>query len=109
MGVFLNAKGNMTDELSLEDFERQADESAMVEYFRAIDVDPSEAKGLFRLLDCKGDGRIDAEAFLSGCLRLRGPAKALDFALLLHEVKQLHMSFEAHMRKVDPRSRLDTS
>merc|ERR1711920_1086137 len=47
-------------------------------------------------LDLDGSGAIDAEEFLSGCLRLRGPAKALDLALLMREVKQLVRSFNAH-------------
>merc|ERR1719364_90285 len=70
-------------------FQSQLDQPNMKAYFRAIDVDVSEAKGLFRLLDLDGSGFIDAEEFLSGCLRLRGPAKALDLALLMHEVRRM--------------------
>jgi len=70
----------------------------MREYFKAIDVDPSEAKGLFRLLDIDSSDALDAEEFLGGCLRLRGPAKALDVALLMHEVKNLNQRFHAHFR-----------
>merc|ERR1719199_1840014 len=87
--VFREANGGITGVMTWEMFESQLDKRNMQEYFRAIDVDPSEARGLFRLLDLDGSGAIDAEEFLSGCLRLRGPAKALDLALLMHEVAQI--------------------
>merc|ERR1712060_867700 len=34
-------------------------------------------------MDWDNGGSVDAEEFLSGCLRLRGPAKAIDLALLI--------------------------
>ena len=33
---------------------------------------------VFKILDLDDDGTLDADEFLSGCLRLRGAAKALD-------------------------------
>merc|ERR1712228_849165 len=59
----------------------------MQEFFKAIDVDQSEAKGLFHLLDLDNSGSVSAEEFINGCLRLRGPAKSLDLALLIQEVR----------------------
>jgi len=78
------------DAMSLEFFESKVDTKEMQEFFRGIDVDPSEARGIFRLLDIDNDGEVDAEEFLSGCIRLRGPAKALETATLIHEVRKLH-------------------
>merc|ERR1712176_1010098 len=71
------------------DFEGQVDCKQMKEYFQAINLDTSEAKGLFKLLDLDGDGTVDAEEFLSGVLRLRGKAKALDLALVMYEVRRM--------------------
>merc|ERR1711933_89547 len=34
-------------------------------------------------------GTVSGEEFLNGCLRLRGPAKGLDLALLLKEVRRI--------------------
>merc|ERR1712151_68990 len=44
--------------------------------WKAINVEPDEAKWLFRLLDIHDSGWVELEEFLSGCLRLRGEAKA---------------------------------
>merc|ERR1711920_445297 len=87
--------------LSWQDFQGCLGRPQMREYFKAIDVHPSEARGVFQLLDLDSSGSIDAEEFLRGCLRLRGPAKALDLALLIHEVKGLAMCFKAHAYYVE--------
>merc|ERR1712050_333168 len=88
--LFAATSGGMSGSLTWVDFESLLDRSQMQAYFKAIDVDISEAKGVFQLLDLDKSGSIDAEEFLSGCLRLRGPAKALDLALLMHEVQRVN-------------------
>merc|ERR1711920_359794 len=85
--------GELLGELTWEDFESRLEHPRMREYFKAIDVHPSDAKGVFRLLDLDDSGSIDANEFLSGCLRLRGNAKALDVAVLMHEVRRLASRF----------------
>merc|ERR1712050_160068 len=47
-----------------------------------------EAEDLFNLVDIDGSGSIDPEEFVNGCIRLQGPAKALDLASFMHEYKQ---------------------
>jgi len=84
---------NMTTEnngvISWDKFQTQLDSEEMAEVFKTIDVDIKEAAGLFRLLDLNGNGEVDSEEFLDGCLRLRGPAKALDMALLMREIRRI--------------------
>merc|ERR1712232_1400200 len=75
--------------MTWEVFEGKMDAPQMQEFFKAIDVHPSEAKGLFDLLDLDNSGSISADEFLNGCFRLRGAAKALDLALLIQEVRQM--------------------
>merc|ERR1719461_2645830 len=77
-------------------FQEKLDTRPMMEFFKAIDIDRSEATGLFHLLDLDQGGTVDAEEFLSGCLRLRGPAKALDLAVLISQVKKI----DQHLRCV---------
>jgi len=51
------------------------------DYFRSIDVDVSEAKCLFTVLDMDGSGSLEFDEFLDACLRLQGPARAVDLLL----------------------------
>merc|ERR1711870_61594 len=63
------------------DFETARDTEQMRFFFEALDIDMS------------GDGTIDADEFLNGCLHMHGPAKALDLLLLSREVGLL---FDRH-------------
>merc|ERR1711988_1160796 len=62
--------------------------------FAVLGIEPEDAFSLFKLLDKSGDGIIDGDEFVSGCLRLRGMATRLD-------VEMLSYSFEFHMKKLD--------
>jgi len=81
--------------LSWNDFNSKLGTRQMQNFFKGIDVDMSEAKGLFTLLDIDGSGYVDADEFLSGCIRLRGPAKALHTALLSQDVRVLRTLMES--------------
>merc|ERR1712129_6783 len=93
--------GNVSGEITWEDFEGLLGEQQMQDYFKAIDVDLSEAKSVFDLLDLDHSGSLDAYEFLDGCLRLRGKAKALDSALIMHELRQVSSRFDAHFEYIE--------
>merc|ERR1719189_2562779 len=77
---------NRNGTISWEEFEAHLGEERLIAFFKDIDLCISEAKGLFMLLDSDGSGQIDMDEFLSGCLNLRGPARALDMQLLMREL-----------------------
>mmetsp|Transcript_45860 Transcript_45860/g.109199 ORF Transcript_45860/g.109199 Transcript_45860/m.109199 type:complete len:828 (+) Transcript_45860:84-2567(+) len=80
--------------ITWQDFKAQMDNPRMVGVFRSIDLDPSEARSLFGLLDLTESGSIDAEDFVMGCLRLRGPAKSIDLATLMSETRRMNMQWQ---------------
>jgi len=51
-------------------------------YFDAFGFDVEEAKKLFVLLDKERTGRVAFDEFILGSVRLRGPARALDLAVI---------------------------
>jgi len=78
-------------------FLSKLDTPEMLEFFEAIDVDPSEAPCIFRLLDIDNGGSVDGEEFLNGCLRLRGPSRALDIALMMKQIEQVDQRLQSLM------------
>eukprot|EP00435_Cladocopium_sp_Y103_P025629 s508_g6.t1 len=56
-------------------------------YFATQQLDTSDARELFNLLDQDGDGEVCIEEFILGCKKLRGQAKSSDVATLLRENK----------------------
>mmetsp|Transcript_41046 Transcript_41046/g.108434 ORF Transcript_41046/g.108434 Transcript_41046/m.108434 type:complete len:644 (-) Transcript_41046:298-2229(-) len=87
--LFMGLEGGLSATMDWEMFKSKVEAPQMQSFFKFLDVDPSDAKGLFRLLDIDGSGEVSAEEFLNGAVRLRGTAKALDVALLIQEVRQL--------------------
>eukprot|EP00928_Gymnodinium_smaydae_P019055 TRINITY_DN17275_c0_g1_i1.p1 TRINITY_DN17275_c0_g1~~TRINITY_DN17275_c0_g1_i1.p1 ORF type:complete len:849 (-),score=131.50 TRINITY_DN17275_c0_g1_i1:61-2607(-) len=87
--------------ITWEAFDGELSNPSMLEFFQSIDVDPSEARGVFHLLDVDESGTIELEEFLNGCLGLHGPAKALDLATLMWETRQMNRLFTAHAFTVD--------
>lgn len=71
--------------ISWPSFKSKMNDEDMRIYFHEINVDPSEAKTLFELLDQDGSGSVDAGELVDGLMRLRGNATALDLASYANE------------------------
>eukprot|EP00929_Paragymnodinium_shiwhaense_P035851 TRINITY_DN19306_c0_g3_i1.p1 TRINITY_DN19306_c0_g3~~TRINITY_DN19306_c0_g3_i1.p1 ORF type:complete len:554 (+),score=110.49 TRINITY_DN19306_c0_g3_i1:191-1852(+) len=93
--------GDTPDELRWEDFEAKVDCKAMQEYFKQINVEASEARHLFDLLDADKSGSIDCKEIVDGCLRLRGPARALDLMTVHHQIRDFALDFSEFSEKLE--------
>jgi len=80
---------NQDGVLSWEEFEAQLNKKEMKDFFRIVDVDISNAPGLFMILDKDGSGTIDAAELMEGCLRIWAPAKDLDVRMLSRDIYRL--------------------
>lgn len=81
--------GGMDREITLEEFKTKLDNKHMQEYFQTLDLDTGESDALFQLLDVDGSGSVSPEEMVNGCLRLSGPALAIEIALLMKEMVHL--------------------
>lgn len=99
--LFKESAGGYDGSLTFNCFEKQMTNPQMREFFKFIDVDPCEARSVFKLLDIDDSDSLDASEFLAGCLRLRGPAKSLDMALLVRELLDLTRWFEARTERFE--------
>jgi len=88
-------------EISWDGFVCKLDTLEMQEIFKEIDIDISEAKGLFKLLDTDESNSIDVAEFINGFTRLRGPAKSLDLQLLMREMMRLSQRHSEFSREVE--------
>jgi len=95
------SQGEANGLMEWDEFKRQCDSQEMCELFKEINVGIADARGLFKLLDADGSGQIHAEDFLSGCFRLRGPAKALDLEILIREFVHYEEMFEAKFARME--------
>jgi len=70
-------------------------------YFNTQQLDTSDARELFNLLDQDGDGEVCIEEFILGCKKLKGQAKSSDVATLLRESKRANHKHLKVMRKME--------
>jgi len=103
--LFFNMQGVdwQEDCITWDEFQSKMDAPEMKEYFKAINVDPSEAYGLFQLLDTDGSGDVDCSEIVNGLLRLRGNARALELSLLMSETSRIHQTLEKQAKEVERR------
>jgi len=83
LSLFKKSNLNEKDELSLIEFQKMLETKELRELFQAVDVDVNDAESLFRLLDMDETGTLSPQELVDGWFRLRGPAKALDLAVLM--------------------------
>jgi len=99
--LFFQDPGRDDGQITWEDFKEKLASSDMQEYFKAINVDVSEAQGFFGLLDVDGSGSVDPEEVVSGCLRLRGQAKAIELSLLMKQTRMMFERLTEHQVEVE--------
>lgn len=86
--LFKSLDFDASGSISFEEIHDHLHTPTVQEFLRQIDVDVSEARCLFEVMDMSGSGSIDFEEFLSACLRLQGPARALDLILLTRDSRR---------------------
>eukprot|EP00928_Gymnodinium_smaydae_P046334 TRINITY_DN30865_c0_g1_i1.p1 TRINITY_DN30865_c0_g1~~TRINITY_DN30865_c0_g1_i1.p1 ORF type:complete len:624 (-),score=83.30 TRINITY_DN30865_c0_g1_i1:70-1878(-) len=99
--LILEADEDGSGTISWSEFEAHLTDPQMQVLLKAIDFDQDEARSLFRLLDVDDSGEIDADDFVSGCLRLQGFAKAVEMAAFMSEYERFVRLWKEHAMNVD--------
>jgi len=86
--IFLATDVDGSSEISYDEFQNQMERGGMQEYVKAIGIGEEELSHLYELLDQDDSGTVNAGEFIKGCLRLRGPARALDLAEMEYQMRE---------------------
>eukprot|EP00929_Paragymnodinium_shiwhaense_P009670 TRINITY_DN11392_c0_g1_i1.p1 TRINITY_DN11392_c0_g1~~TRINITY_DN11392_c0_g1_i1.p1 ORF type:complete len:891 (+),score=183.28 TRINITY_DN11392_c0_g1_i1:97-2769(+) len=82
--------------LSWAEFEGHLQDERVQAYFRSLELDVTQARALFMLLDLDDSDEVSIDEFVDGCLRLKGEAKSIDVNMLLYENERMigkHIEF----------------
>merc|ERR1712084_213103 len=90
------------------EFEKLVSDEMTRAYFRALELDTSDAWSLFKLIDADGGGNIDIDEFIKGCESLRGGAKMIDLANLRFDVRSMAKRQQRFMHHVEEQFELIT-
>jgi len=80
---------SVSEEIDWDTFQLRMQSPIMQDYLAMLGLSAAEANGLFHLLDRHDRGTISSQDIVDGCLRLHGPARTLDLALMRRELSQL--------------------
>lgn len=80
--IFDAANTNNSGILTQEELAEHLQNPQLVRYLDDIDMAPEDARSLFRLLDYEKTGEIKIIDMVETAVKLHGPAKALDLAVL---------------------------
>lgn len=87
--ICMSTDHNQSGTITWKEFERQLRTPQMAQYLKAIDLHHSEARLLYSLLDVQNEDAVSADDFVNGCLRLQGPAKAIDHAIMSNNLRSM--------------------
>jgi len=86
---FNEADTNKSGSLTWEEFKDYLQDENVQAYFQSFQLDVTQAKTLFLLLDSNGSNDVNIEEFVEGCMRMRGLARSIDVNQLLYESQQV--------------------
>lgn len=101
--VFMELDQNNSGALSYEEFEQHIEDEKIMTYLQTLELDATQIRSLFMLLDVDRTGEVDLEEFVTGCVRLKGGAKNLDMAFLKFQLDYVVHSIKAMQRDADVR------
>jgi len=76
-------------EITFEEFLQALENQEVRDYVSALEVEITDAKMFFQMLDRDGSGTVDILEFTSGMRKFRGEAKSVDIHMMLHQNRQL--------------------
>jgi len=85
-----------------EEFRAHLDDKHVRAFFNTLEIDASDAKGLFDLLG-NGERGLTCQKFIDGCAKYKGAAKSIDIISLAHETKKFSSDMDLFMQFFEER------
>eukprot|EP00929_Paragymnodinium_shiwhaense_P073763 TRINITY_DN37683_c0_g2_i1.p1 TRINITY_DN37683_c0_g2~~TRINITY_DN37683_c0_g2_i1.p1 ORF type:complete len:769 (+),score=186.47 TRINITY_DN37683_c0_g2_i1:101-2407(+) len=89
--------------ITWNEFEEHLASEAFQGLLESLAVNPSDARGLFQLIDVDSEGQLTAQELTAGWIHLQGQAKTLDLAL---HARKFDMFVEDMERKLEKMTRM---
>lgn len=95
-------------DISLREFEDHLSDRNIQAMFETLGIGTEDAWDFFKLLDKDGQGLVDLDNFVEGCIRLRGAAKAFhirameyQFRWMMNQVTQIGLDVGRLLERVE--------
>jgi len=87
--------------LTFKELKSNLSDERVKAYFAVLQLDVTEAAGLFELLDRDESGDVSIEEFIMTCMQLKGTARSVDVATMLFQSKRLYSTITKFMATID--------
>jgi len=87
--LFREADADNSGYISVTEFQLYCEREDVQEFFATMDMPMEETKDIFHVFDVNRSGRVNIDAFVNGCLRVKGHAKNLDILHILDAVQKV--------------------
>jgi len=95
INLFHSFDDNDTGTISVDEFEKHQSRPEVRAYFAQLDLDVSDLWQFMKTLsDMSPNEGVEIEAFVEGCLRMRGSARRADFVWMTLETARISKSLE---------------
>merc|ERR1740121_338512 len=91
--IFKEADIDGSGTISFNELQRHLETPWMKAYFAGLDIDPSEARIIFTLIDTDGSDEISIDEFVDGTMKLKGHAKSIDVLSLMFDNARFQIQF----------------
>jgi len=99
--LFQEFDSDNSGSVTITEFMSHLDDEDVQAYFDSLELDTSDVRTLFRMLDKADQHELDLEDFVSGCMRLKGGAKNMDIAKLSYAQSALSRRLARFMDRTD--------
>lgn len=86
-------------EMSLEVFEEQIANPKLVAFFASLELEITDAAHFFEMLSDYGKKKVTLDTFVTGCIRMRGQALAVDLHYLTSKQALMHNELVKFMQR----------
>lgn len=87
--LFSRLDNDGSGSLTLAELEEHLGDPAVQAYFASMELSITDVWSFFKLLDSDLEAEISPETFFEGCQRLKGFARSLDLAKLMHQSQSM--------------------
>mmetsp|Transcript_125821 Transcript_125821/g.245408 ORF Transcript_125821/g.245408 Transcript_125821/m.245408 type:complete len:648 (+) Transcript_125821:43-1986(+) len=99
--LFAELDMDQSGTISLQELQDNLNDERVTAYFSLLNLDVTEAEGLFHLLDTDGSGEVSIVEFIMSCMRLKGQARSIDMASMKFETKRMWRMVDKSLCKLD--------
>jgi len=99
--LFVEMDENGDGLVTQEEFDTHMLNEQVVAYFKSLNLEISDTKMLFQLIDTDNSGQISIMEFLSGCYELQGEARSIDAKIMRMQLSKLLHNSEQMLGRID--------